>query len=158
MGYKLNGKGLSLDVPFTDSEGTKYPANWLRLASDSDKAAVPTGGITYENPPDTGYDHIFYKSKGVERPLADCKKEQIKYQKIGASKLLKESDWMVIRKAEAGTDIPTDWSTYRTAVRTKSKEREDLITACSDIPALRILINSQEGGSGGLPAWPSQPA
>ena len=158
MGYKLNGKGLALDVPFTDSQGTKYPANWLRLASDSDKAAVPTGGITYETPADTSYDHIFYASKDVARPLADVKKEQITYQKREARMRLEGSDWMAVRKAEAGTAIPTDWATYRTGVRTKSKEREDLITACSDVPAVRLLVNSQEGTDGALPVWPSPPA
>ena len=158
MGYKLNGKGLALDVPFTDSQGTKYPANWLRLASDSDKAAVPTGGITYETPADTSYDHIFYASKGVARPLADVKKEQITYQKREARIRLEGSDWMAVRKAEGGADIPTAWATYRAAVRTKSKEREDLITACKDVPAVRLLINLQEGTDGALPAWPSPPA
>ena len=158
MGYKLNGKGLALDVPFTDSQGTKYPANWLRLASDSDKAAVPTGGITYETPADTSYDHIFYASKGVARPLADVKKEQITYQKREARIRLEGSDWMAVRNAEGGADIPPAWATYRSSVRTKSKEREDLITACSDVPAVRLLVNSQEGTDGALPVWPSPPA
>ena len=71
---------------------------------------------------------------------------------------LEGSDWMAVRKAEAGTAIPTDWATYRTGVRTKSKEREDLITACSDVPAVRLLVNSQEGTDGALPVWPSPPA
>ena len=158
MGYKLNGKGLPLDAPFTDSEGTKYPANWLRLASDADKAAVPTGGITYETIVETSFDPTYYSKKDTPRPLADVKKERIAEQKRLAATFLKNSDWYVIRKAEAGTDIPTDWATYRAAVRTKSKEREDLITACSDVPAVRILINSQEGTSGGLPIWPNPPA
>ena len=48
MGYKLNGSPLPLDVAFKDSNGTQYPANWLRNSSQSDRDAVPTGGITWE--------------------------------------------------------------------------------------------------------------
>tara|TARA_R100001530_G_scaffold43223_1_gene32899 strand:+ start:1862 stop:2335 length:474 start_codon:yes stop_codon:yes gene_type:complete len=157
MGYKLNGKGLPLDAPFTDSEGTKYPANWLRLASDSDKAAVPTGGITYETIVEVSFDPRYYRDKDTARPLADVKREQIADQKRLAGTFLKDSDWLAIRAAEGGTDVPTAWATYRAGVRTKSKEREDLITACSDVPAVRLLVSKPEGTSGALPVWPTKP-
>jgi len=42
MAFKLNGKPLSVDVPFT-SNGIKYPANWLRLTTLEEKKAI---GIT----------------------------------------------------------------------------------------------------------------
>ena len=29
----LNGKPYAIDTPFTDSNGTQYPANWYRLAT-----------------------------------------------------------------------------------------------------------------------------
>ena len=32
MGYKYQNKDLPMDKPFTDVDGTKYPANWLRLS------------------------------------------------------------------------------------------------------------------------------
>ena len=47
---------------------------------------------------------------------------------------------MVIRAAEGGTALSSDNKTYRAAVRTKSKEREDQITACSDTAALAKLV------------------
>ena len=40
--------------------------------------------------------------------------------------------------------MPSDTTTYRTAVRTACKEREDKITACSDTEALANLINTSE--------------
>ena len=49
---------------------------------------------------------------------------------------------MIVRKAEAGTAVPSDTTTYRAAVRTKCKEREDQITACSDTAALDALISA----------------
>tara|TARA_R100000329_G_scaffold103852_1_gene85283 strand:- start:1807 stop:1950 length:144 start_codon:yes stop_codon:yes gene_type:complete len=45
MVFKLEGKTLPVDVPFQTSDGTKYPANWLRLTTLDEKKAI---GITEE--------------------------------------------------------------------------------------------------------------
>jgi len=42
MAFKLDGKTLRVDIPFT-SNGVKYPANWLRLTKLEEKKAI---GIT----------------------------------------------------------------------------------------------------------------
>ena len=39
MAFKLDGKRLPVDVPFT-SNGVKYPANWLRLTTLDEKKAI----------------------------------------------------------------------------------------------------------------------
>ena len=39
MTFKLNGKELPLDKPFTHN-GIKYPANWLRLTTLDEKKAI----------------------------------------------------------------------------------------------------------------------
>ncbi len=155
MGYKLNGNTIVIDVPFTDSEGTSYPSNWLRNASDSEKAAVPTGGITWV--PDAPYqDERFYFQPGnIAKPIADLKTVWINEQKRLANGILESTDWMVVRAAEGGTALPSATKTLRGNVRTVSKTREDQITACSDTDALSTLINTAEGESGGLTAWPT---
>ena len=48
MGYKYQGKNLQIDKPFTDKNGTKYPANWLRLSTQQQRDQVPGGAITWE--------------------------------------------------------------------------------------------------------------
>ena len=63
-------------------------------------------------------------------------KEKIKQQ---ASSLLATYDWYVIRKADAGTAVPSAVTTYRAAVRTKSGEMETLIDACSTVDELAAL-------------------
>ena len=40
MALKLDGKTLPVDVPFETSDGTKYPANWLRLTTLEEKLAI----------------------------------------------------------------------------------------------------------------------
>lgn len=59
--FKLDNKPLAIDTPFTHN-GIQYPANWLRLASAEDKAAI---GITEEAAPEH-YDDRFYW--GVNNP------------------------------------------------------------------------------------------
>ena len=63
-------------------------------------------------------------------------KEKIKQE---ASSLLTNYDWYVIRKADAGTAVPSAVTTYRAAVRTKSGEMETLIDACSTVDELAAL-------------------
>ena len=62
---------------------------------------------------------------------------------------LQNTDWYVIRKADAGTAIPSSISTHRAAVRTKCAEMETAITNAADTPALETLYTyiEQEDGS-----------
>ena len=140
MVYKLNGAVLPIDTAFKDSEGTSYPSNWLRNASDSEKANVPTGGIKWEMDPEQ-YDTRFYSAPDKPIPVADAKASVIAEQKDIASRILSATDWMVIRQADGGTNIPSDIKTYRANVRAQCKAREDQITACSDTAAVGKLFH-----------------
>ena len=73
-------------------------------------------------------------------------KEKIKQQ---ASSLLATYDWYVVRKADAGTAVPSAVTTYRAAVRTKSGEMETLINNAANVDALAALYTytEQEDGS-----------
>ena len=135
MAYKLNGNTIYLHSAFTDSEGTNYPANWLSNASDSEKAVVPTGGITWVAPA-PWYDKGFYTALDTPKDLAKLKTYWVAEQKRSARLQLAEYDWYVTRKAEAGTAIPTNVATYRAAVRTQGGLREATINACSDVDTL----------------------
>lgn len=59
--------------------------------------------------------------------------------KAQASGALQSTDWYVIRNAEAGTAIPANVATYRTAVRAKSNDMEALINAVSTVEQLAAL-------------------
>ena len=69
--------------------------------------------------------------------------------KSQAATELQNTDWYVIRKADAGTAIPSSITTHRAAVRTKVTEMETLITNAADTPALETLYTytQQEDGS-----------
>ena len=65
--FLLDGKPLSPDVAFTTPDGTQYPANWLRLASPEERAAI---GIT-EAPDPEQYDQRFYWGPGNPNSYRD---------------------------------------------------------------------------------------
>ena len=73
----------------------------------------------------------------------------IKTIKKQAAGILQETDWYIIRKADAGTAVPSSITTHRAAVRTKAAEMETAITNASDTPALETLYTytEQEDGS-----------
>ena len=89
--------------------------------------------------------------KGTE---GDVKVEGLKTRlirtvKSQAAGILQNTDWYVIRKADAGTAIPSSITNHRAAVRTKCAEMETSITNASDTPALETLYTytKQEDGS-----------
>ena len=73
----------------------------------------------------------------------------IKNLKLEVANELQNTDWYVIRKADAGTAIPSSITTHRAAVRTKCAEMETAITNAADKPALETLytFTKQEDGS-----------
>ena len=137
MAYKLDGSPIDYGKPFRKGD-LKYTKGWWSTTSISEKNAV---GVTEVADP-AWYDQRFYWAKDNPKPIADLKTNWIEQQKVIANKRLAKTDWLIVRKAEAGTAVPSDTTTYRAAVRTKCKEREDQITACSDTDALAKLIQA----------------
>ena len=72
--------------------------------------------------------------------------ENIKSQ---AAEILQDTDWYIVRKADAGTAVPSTITNHRAAVRTKAAEQETAITNASNTPALETLYTytEQEDGS-----------
>lgn len=63
-----------------------------------------------------------------------------------ANKLLAQTDWMVIRKAERNIDIPAATATYRAAVITECSRLVTAIAGCADVPALIEVVTTQNWG------------
>lgn len=144
MAFLLNGQPLGVDRPFTDADGTQYPANWLRHASADDKAAI---GITEVADPEP-YDQRFYWGVGNPKALEDDGEDKglkslwVAQQKATAATLLAPTDWYVTRKAETDVAIPSAVSTRRAAIRTTCGTREAEINACDTTDALAALLTN----------------
>ena len=84
----------------------------------------------------------------------DVKQEGLKTKLIRtvtsqAAGILQNTDCYIVRKADAGTAVPSSITTHRAAVRTKAAEQETAITNAADTPALETLYTytEQEDGS-----------
>ena len=89
-----------------------------------------------------------------DKEVGDVKVEGLKTQLIRTIKQqaageLQITDWYIVRKADAGTAVPSTITTHRAAVRTKAAEMETAITNAADTPALETLYTytKQEDGS-----------
>jgi len=81
----------------------------------------------------------------VTKGLKSQKKDIIKQQTAG---ILQNTDWYIVRKADAGTAVPSAVTTHRAAVRTKSNEMETAIDNASDVDALASLYEYTEQADG----------
>jgi len=82
------------------------------------------------------------KTRGLKYNLIQTIKKQ-------AAGILAETDWYIVRKADASTAVPSSITNHRAAVRTKAASQETQITNASDTPALETLYTytKQEDGS-----------
>jgi hypothetical protein len=63
-----------------------------------------------------------------------------------AGKLLAQTDWMVVRKAERNIDVPTKVATKRAAIVAECDRLEAAIAACTDVEALIAVVGNQNWG------------
>ena len=79
-----------------------------------------------------------------DKSVGDVKVEglktiRIRTVKAQAAGILQDTDWYIVRKADASTAVPSAITTHRAAVRTKAAAQETQITNASDTPALETL-------------------
>ena len=145
MGFELNGQPLAVDRPFTDANGVKYPANWLRLSTEAEKEAI---GITWvPDPPQ--YDGRFYWGYDAEGHLIPKDHAQLVEQwtqqtRTIAGTLLAPSDWMVIREADNGTAVSQDWKDWRESIRVAVGVKNTAIAATADTDELAAYITGPD--------------
>ena len=175
--YKVNNKPLPLDRAFTLGD-IQYPSNWLRLATETEKAAL---GITWETEAPRADDR-FYWNGDINNPKAmedreesdedgnpmyvkvlgevdgqpamvdsseqlvtkGLKSQWIAQVKDTANKLLAQTDWMVIRKAERAVAIPSATVTQRAAIITECARLETAIAGAADMNAFIIVVQDQQ--------------
>ena len=128
------------DTGFTVGD-VNYPAEWIKNApqSERDKLNIVVA------PVEPYHDQRFswgWKDDGTEnwKDLAPLKKLWSDKQTEVANQILSQSDWRVIKAKETGGTIPTNWKTYRAAVRTACNNRQTEINAASTAAALKALI------------------
>ena len=73
--------------------------------------------------------------------------------KAQAAEILQDTDWYIVRKADAGTAVPSSITTHRAAVRTKAASMETSVTNASNTPALETLYTYVNTGTEENPVY-----
>ena len=90
------------------------------------------------------------------KDLATLKTEHKKRINGQAGSLLAPYDWYTLRAADGGTNVPSNISTYRTAVRTKANDMCTKIDAVANVDALAALyVYSGDPVARPLGEWPT---
>ena len=109
---------------------------------ESNKAVGSYGTATAKAHADilfTAQDEIDGLGTEGEVAARGLKYNLIQTVKRQAAGILQDTDWYIVRKADAGTAVPSAITTHRAAVRTKAAEQETAITNAADTPALETL-------------------
>ena len=125
----------------------------VTYAFGSGKVTGSYGDATAKAHADTKYTNQDKTDKKIPagKDVGDVKTEGLKTKlirsiKAQAAGILQDTDWYIVRKADAGTAVPSSITTHRAAVRTKAAEQETAITNASDTPALETLYTRNEDG------------
>ena len=133
MGYQIGDRALPLDAPWEHND-VQYPANWLRLSSSDDRAAL---GIAWVNDA-VAYNQKFYwgyDSDGnlIPKTYTDLQTNWVAQTKQTANTLLAPSDWRVIKAKERGTTMNAGWKSWRQTIRTECATKVTAIEDCAKI-------------------------
>jgi hypothetical protein len=172
---KSDGTYIKEGKAWVGVDGTKFPSVWRRFSNDELKTFGLTweDSPASQEP----FDNKFYWGRNtdgslIERSLTDVNEVDedgkaiidsltgkqmvtlglktiwIAQTKTTAQEKLNKHDWMITRKSEKGTDIPSDVTTYRDAIRTKCASIETAINNCSNLTQFMALFNAPVDSDG----------
>lgn len=139
--FIFNNQPLSPDSAFTDPKtGIQYPANWLRLASPEERAAI---GIT-EVPDPAPYDQRFYWSPDLPKDHSQLVEQWISTTRTTANTLLAPTDWQVIREADNGKLMSAETKADRQRIRDAAGSKITAINATTTTAELAAYVTSND--------------
>lgn len=144
--FILVDRPLGPDTAFTHN-GIQYPANWIRLASPEERAAI---GIT-EAPDPAPYDQRFYWSPTLPKDHGELVQQWVATTRTTAGTLLAPTDWMVIREADNGTLCPEDTKVWRQYIRLLTGTKITAIETTTTTAELAAYITSAAYSSWSAP-------
>jgi len=170
MAFELNGKPISIDSPYTAEDGTRYPnlrdpaireqlgvvevpdePSWdqrFYWGVDNPKQLEDREEVDADGNPlwVQEYDPVTESMVNTDVRLVTkgLKSQWIAQIKDTAGKILAQTDWMVIRKAERGVEVPSAVSDFRSAVVAEADRLEDAIKSCATVEELIEVVTNQK--------------
>ena len=137
--FIFNNQPLSPDSAFVDPKtGIQYPANWLRLASPADRAAI---GITEELDP-APYDQRFYWGPELPKDHTQLVEQWVQQTRTTANTLLAPTDWQVIREADNGKLMSAETKADRQFIRDAAGSKITAINTTTTTAELAAYVTS----------------
>lgn len=141
--FILDNKILPLDTAF-EHDGTSYPANWLRLASPEERAAIGIVEVVEQPRPDDRFywvsgpdEHGDYTA--IPKDVDVVRAMLVSQVKETCASMLAPTDYKYIRKAETGQEIDAATVTKRTDIRAAKDANLKKIEDAQDVDALATL-------------------
>jgi hypothetical protein len=183
-----HGKTIRPGKAWTDQTGVQHPASWntwsaaekaehgiteivqqphpdsrLYTWSYNDDGTVNSTPKALEDTPDVDKNGtpIFDPDTMTQTVTPGVKSNLIAEVKAQQGMLLAQSDWAIVRKADAGIDVPANIQLWRNEIRLAASSMEDAVSQASDtgaVAALFMVYTSNADGSttksGLLYEWP----
>ena len=137
----------------TNRKNEEYYTNTnISYAFGSGKVTASYGDATAKAHADSLYtaqDESDGKGTEGEVKAEGLKTKKIRALKQRAASELANTDWYVVRKADAGTAVPSAITNHRAAVRTKCAEMETAISNATNAAAIETLytyVNTADEG------------
>ena len=125
-----DGNSVIRTIGVKEADKALADVNEVWTQGDIDGGYAPDG--TSANDPKLDKDGNQVVTRGLKYNAI----QKVKAQQAG---YLSETDWYIIRKADAGTAIPSNIQTWRNAIRTDATEIETAITNAADMDAFIAL-------------------
>ena len=174
MAWTYLGKIIREGRSWTNADGVTHPTSWGKWSDDDKQAA----GLVWQDDP-APFDNRFWWDADTPKALDDVNavdengdpvldekgnqvvtlglksvhKAMVKQQAGG---LLADTDWYVVRKADDGSEIPTEVANYRAAIRAYSGYLEGLIDGAADHAAFVALFENTEDTVSDFSNWPTE--
>lgn len=131
-------------------DGVEYPANWLNLSTEEEKAAIGLEEVIATNSP--ANDQYYWVSTELNeatltyvntpKDLDTVKSNSISQINQTAYSILLPSDWMVVKSVETGTQVPANWNTWRESIRTTADTSRTAVAAATDVDEVQTIMGS----------------
>ena len=125
-----DGNSVIRTIGVKDSDRNLNDVNEVWTQSEIDDGQAPDG--TSVNDPKLDKDGNQMITRGLKYNAI----QKVKTQQAG---FLAQTDWYIIRKADAGTAIPSNIQTWRNAIRSDATDIETAITNAADMNAFIAL-------------------
>lgn len=162
MAYLINGQPVNIYREYFRVDGVRY-ANLLDASVRAKLGIIENSDPDPFEPNSPNYDQRFYWGPNNPKRLNDeeltdeqgnksiatgLKTQWIEQVKDTANKMLSRTDWVVIRNAERGVEIPTKVADKRAGIVAECSRLETDIEACTTVEELIAVVMAQN--------WPQE--